>query len=414
MSAEDLGRRLLGEVEEAGLDEVLSSIKALADSGTSSHFGIPPLDHLLGVFERHATSPAAQRRAPGSPSKNQRSNYSQNFNARTPAVELTSLGPGAGKTHLLYLITALAILPEVHSGIDLQGHGGTVVFIDTDGCFSVERFVQVMQCHIERRIKQHNNATSFDEARPGRQEASISETEQRSMICHALDHVHILQPQSHAAVLSTLSQLSAYLFDGSAHKSLLRPLQCIILDSAGAFFHPLKAAEEQALLLQPPNNVTSSQTTAAAAAAATPPTTSEAYASLVRELRSLQHRFQCAVIATTASLSVSKLDAGNAPLPTLRPLLPPAFTSFATLRLAVTREIVPAFPPAMSVQEARRERGQRQGVVEQGRVRVSVDGWGADGWGRELTESVLGLRDRAAWDLRITRDGVILEEDEAS
>ncbi|KAK8168204.1 hypothetical protein BKA80DRAFT_57179 [Phyllosticta citrichinensis] len=412
MSAEDLGRRLLGEVEEAGLDKVFSSIKARADSGTSSHFGIPPLDHLLGVFERHATSPAAQRRAPGSPSKDQRSNTSQHLNTRTPAVELTSLGPGAGKTHLLYLITALAILPEAHSGIDLQGHGGTVVFIDTDGCFSVERFVQVTQCHIERCIKQHNHTTSSDEARPGRQETSISETEQRSLMHHALDHVHILQPQSHAAVLSTLSQLPSYLFDGSAHKSLHRPLQCIILDSASAFFHPLKAAEEQALLLQPPNNATASRA-AAAEATATPPTTSEAYASLVRELRSLQHRFQCAVIATTASLSVSKLDAGNAPLPTLRPLLPPAFTSFATLRLAVTREIVPAFPPAMSVQEAQRERAQRQGVVEQGRVRVSVDGWGADAWGRELTEGVLGLRDRGAWDLRIKKDGVVLEEEEA-
>ncbi|KAK7522006.1 hypothetical protein IWZ03DRAFT_107448 [Phyllosticta citriasiana] len=405
MSAEDLGRRLLGEVEEAGLDEVLDSVRALANSGSSSSpFGIPPLDHLLGVFERHGASLAVQRRAPGSPSRDQSLRSSQQ---KPPAIELTSLGPGAGKTHLLYLITALAILPESHSGIYLRGRNGTVVFIDTDGRFSVERFVQVMRCHIEHRIKQHNHAKSSDEAGRERQEATMSEAEEAAIISHALDHVHILQPQSHAAVLSTLIQLPAYLFDGAAHKSLHRPLQCIILDSASAFFHPLKAAEEQARLLQTHNNAAATQTTTASAI-----TTSEAYASIVRELRSLQHRFQCAIIATTASLSVSKLDAGNAPLPTLRPLLPPAFTSFATLRLAVSREIVPAFPPTMSVQEARRERAQRQGVVEQGRVRMSVDGWGADAWARELREGVLGLKERGAWGLRITKDGVVLGEEE--
>ncbi|KAK8197518.1 putative Rad51 family DNA repair protein [Phyllosticta capitalensis] len=409
MSAEDLGRRLLGEVEEAGLDEILKSVKSLAEPEISSRFGIPPLDSLLGVFEQHAASLAAQRKPPTSPSVERKSKQTQkdSLNTRTPVIELTSLGPGAGKTHLLYLITALAILPEAHGGIEIQGRSSAVIFIDADGRFSVERLVQVMKSHMGQRIQQHNRKTTSNEAGPEVHEVAIDETEQTSIISHALDHVHILQPQSYAALISTLTQLPTYLFDASAHKSFHRPLHSIILDSASAFFHPLKAAEEHASIPQAQYNGPAIASTTIASN-----TTSEAYAALVRELRSLQRQLHCAVITTTSSLSVSKLDGGNSPFPTLRPLLPPAFTSFATVRLAVTREIVPAFPPAMSVQEALRERAQRQAVVEQGRVRVSVDGWGADGWAREVREGVAGMTDRGAWGMRITKDGVVVGNEE--
>ncbi|GME45485.1 Cytochrome P450 [Neofusicoccum parvum] len=290
-----------------------------------------------------------------------------------------------GGTQLLYLITAIAVLPRAYDGVDLQGQASAVVVIDTDGRFLASRLAQVARGHISSCIQHHATGAT---GRPDEQQPSITAAHVDSLIAASLAHVHVLQPQSQAALLATLRALPAYLFSPTSHHSAHRPLHSILLDSASAFFWPTRAQEDE-------SRTTNIGTAAAPRANHLPgadTTASDAYAALSRELHALQKRFGCAVIATTVSVP-SKTSSHNAgphssSLPTLRPLLPASWTgSFPALRLAVARDAVQPFAPAMSVQEAVRERAQRQEVVQRGKGSVWVDGWGSDAWGARLRDA---------------------------
>ncbi|KAH7062664.1 putative Rad51 family DNA repair protein [Macrophomina phaseolina] len=393
MGAEAVGRRLLGEVEEAGLDEILRSVRASAYPELhSSRFGIRPLDRLLHLSQQQTAQPL--------PPHNQQPTAQASRNRdsqKLPLVELTSVGPGQGKTQLIYLITAIAILPRHYDGIDLRGKNSAVVIIDTDGRFSVPRLLQVARCHVHRCIQRA--AAPHDENRPPPSTNNTSNTE--TLIADSLSHVHIIQPQSHASLLSTLRTLPSYLSSPRAHPSSHRPLHSIILDSASAFFWPLRAAEDDAHAA----TIGTQQQQQASSSSSSP--TSTAYADLVAELRALAARLDAAVVATTASVAPRP---GDAPGMAMRPLLPPAFTNaFALVRLGVRREGVQPFAPAMSVREAQRERAQRQGVVEKGGVGVWVDGWGAAAWGKEVREAM--EQGAGRWRFVIRAEGVWVEED---
>ncbi|KAL1627143.1 hypothetical protein SLS56_006566 [Neofusicoccum ribis] len=285
------------------------------------------------------------------------------------------------------------------------GQASAVVVIDTDGRFLASRLAQVARGHISSCIQHHATGAT---GRPDEQQPSITAAHVDSLIAASLAHVHVLQPQSQAALLATLRALPVYLFSPTSHHSAHRPLHSILLDSASAFFWPTRAQEDE-------SRTTSIGTAAAPRANHLPgadTTASDAYAALSRELHALQKRFGCAVVAATVSVP-SKTSSHNAgphssSLPTLRPLLPASWTgSFPTLRLAVARDAVQPFAPAMSVQEAVRERAQRQEVAQRGKGSVWVDGWGSDAWGARLRDAV---RAEGAWGLVVGQDGVRVVE----
>ncbi|KAF2092233.1 hypothetical protein K490DRAFT_61674 [Saccharata proteae CBS 121410] len=382
MSAEGLGRRLLGEVEEATLDEVLRSLQGLNDPEPSSQLGILQIDRLLHLFQNSAIAPAQPQEHPIEadstlPRRLPPAAKASKSGSKAPVVELTSISPGAGKTHLLYLITAIAILPALYSGIELQGKHSAAVVYDTDGRFDVARLAQIMKHYIITCAKQqHQHLADQDDAHIA------------NLLHSSLTHLHILRPQSQSALLASLATLPAYLFNARAHHSTHRPLHALILDSASAFYWPVKAAEETSRLAQPQDqNGTENEEKLHPASSS--PTASESYATLSRTLRKLQRQLSCTVIVTSTSMPYTHPNTSATLLPTLRPLLPPSWTLFPTLRLAVARAAVPPFAPGMSVEDAGRERRDRQGVVQRGVFGAWVDGWGADLWSGRVRE---GLR----------------------
>lgn len=333
----------------------------------SSRFGIRPLDRLLHLFQQHAVQPLQQSTA--QPPKNRTPQ-------KCPIIELTSLGPGQGKTHLLYLITALAVLPRHYDGIPLHGKASAVIILDTDNRFSVPRLARVAHHHITRCCGHH-----------GAQPAAIATD---ALLAATLAHVHLLRPQSHAALLAALRALPAFLAS-RANPSSRRPLHSVLLDSASAFFWPLRAAADARRTAS-----IGAQHPAASASAA------DAYAALAHELGALSARLDVAVVVTTVGASQRGGE--------VKPLLPAAFTNVATLRLVVAREAVRPFALRMIVGEARVERSQRQGVVEKGVFGVRVDGWGRGGWGRAVEEALEGGMGR--WGLVVRGEGVWVLEDE--
>ncbi|TKA63522.1 hypothetical protein B0A55_10321 [Friedmanniomyces simplex] len=205
--AEDLGKRLLVEVEEVGLDEVLHILRLQVRPSSKFWFNVPQLDRLVleTTPESHLSS-------------------SKTNKPTQPIIELTSISPGSGKTHFLYLLTALAVLPS-----DVGGKDACVVFIDTDGTFSVPRLAQQLQLIIK------NDITAKHEV--------------HDIVLSALKHIHIFRPQSFASTIATLDSLPGYLFAKTRHYSLDRPVSFIALNSASAFYWQAKAEAENASFL---------------------------------------------------------------------------------------------------------------------------------------------------------------------
>nr|POF01315.1 hypothetical protein CFP56_21263 [Quercus suber] len=194
--AEDLGKRLLAEIEETGLDESYDETKPIP------YFGLPVLDRIL-----HAVQPAAVARAKSSP----------------PIIELASLTYGGGATQLLYLLSATAVLPQTYGG-----KHASVVIIDTDNTFSVARLAQQLRTQIQAPSCTPNAAVDIERTVPD-----------------SLSHVHVLRPQSPEATIAALRALPAYLFDPHKHHSSDRAMAFVALDSATAFAWQARAEEAE-------------------------------------------------------------------------------------------------------------------------------------------------------------------------
>ncbi|EME82956.1 uncharacterized protein MYCFIDRAFT_80534 [Pseudocercospora fijiensis CIRAD86] len=94
MSAADLGKRLLAEVEEVGFDECMQETQ----------------------------------------------NATSNLQSSSPMIEITSQRPCSGKTNLMYHMITTAVLP-----FNLGGRQAAVIFLDTDNHFSATRLAQQMR-----------------------------------------------------------------------------------------------------------------------------------------------------------------------------------------------------------------------------------------------------------------------------
>ncbi|OCK75666.1 hypothetical protein K432DRAFT_249079, partial [Lepidopterella palustris CBS 459.81] len=354
MSAEELGRRLLGEVDMGGLDEILRSLRALRNSGPSKHFGIPELDRLLPVTEQ-TILPLPQTPAEIWSSSPPRPAQLTSLKpaARDPVVEFISSGPGSGKTHLLYYIASLAVLPSSYANININGKQSAIVVLDADGRFDASRLAEVMTQYIKAKLDLSSLHKPID-ATPTK--VTQDQNAIRGLIHSSLAHVHIFRPQSHSALLATISNLPFYLSDSTAHQSTHRPLHSIILDSASAFYWQVRAESDS-------------------------PTANDRYAALTRQLALVARRFSCALLATSHSLASTSVTSTDRGTHVLRSSLPPSWAAFPTLRLAVRRVPVAPFAAALSAEELEREREQRASIVALGRFECwNVGAVGDDGF----------------------------------
>jgi hypothetical protein len=175
----------------------------------------------------------------------------------------------------------------------------------------------------------------------------------------ALQHVHILRPTSWSSLLSTLSTLPEYLFDGSRHHSIERRIHSLVLEDVDAFSWDIRASSPSSLVASNVNS-TSSLTLASQ--------------DLVTVLLSLSTRFSASILLSSHSAATSP-STFRTPLP-----LPTSWPPHVHVtRLAVRRVEVLPFAPGISVEEAQRQRDQRWDIVKRGRFecwKVGVNGKG--------------------------------------
>jgi hypothetical protein len=279
-----------------------------------------------------------------------------------PVLEIISPPPThhpsrAGKTSLLYLVIAQAILPPSVASIPLGGQEAAVIVFDPLHHFSVPRLAEIMLSLLNSRL------LSTD------QEVDESlKAEMKTIIKTSLQHLHIFHPQFWSSLLATLDSLPDYLFNQTTpHKSMHRPIHSIVLEDSDAFVWPIRNKNA--------SNSTSSNTLATAST------------QLTIRLAKLTKLLSCAMVLTSQSTTPS----------TYRPALPTSWPQgMSVTRLAVRRVDVLKFASAMNVEEAERERLQRWEVVSRGRF--------------ECWKVGVGTRDGEGFVFRVGK-GIVVERD---
>ncbi|KAH0538966.1 hypothetical protein FGG08_004481 [Glutinoglossum americanum] len=369
--------------------ELLHSLRILCEYHRRSQLHIPALDRLLNIF----TQPSRASQQPPEQDTHTPQQYGPEGAHAPPAkakpavIEITGTSPFSGKTHLLYYITAVAILPTELNGVFLNGKGGAVVVLDTDSRFDVPRLKQVMKYFIRARYLEVGALF-------------IDEDGLEDLMRHALLHVHIYRPQSPASLVATLEAIPSYLlYSAKEHFSSGRALEAVLLDSVSAFIYQDRGIEstDSNPNCNPGNPF------------------AKRYQDIVRGLRALQQTFKCVIVATAWGLfpchSERQIYTKKPPPPSFRPHLPAVWTSFCTLRLIVTRDAVAKFGPGMSAEEALKDTAARQEVVDRGGFSGWVDqGWGSDEWSEETREALKRVKGGGFFWFRIVEDGVVIED----
>jgi hypothetical protein len=352
-----------------------------------------------------------------------------------PLIEITSAGSAAGKTELLYLITAATILPPTRANDAAAGQhaAGAVVVLDVDGRFDSRRLYTVATA-----LLKHRRAASRPAPPPPPEHVDARDQADdplRPVVLEALRHAHIFRPTTLADTLTILAALPAYLLgpapaDPSTarapprHFSADRALRAILLDGAGPLYWAARAASSSSSAAGP-----SGGTASAADGKQHPP-----FSALGAALRGAARALECpAVVVTTRPLAkppppppppapppgrspayprrrrrderrADDRAVGEAPaMATTFPAARPGAAAAARRRLSVRRVPVRAFAPgpAGAVARARELGGVRAGVVERHEFVVErVDDDPGDGekewrfavgehgvrWGRGLSE----------------------------
>jgi len=328
----------VSETDTVRFLQILQTVR-LQYNPEPAHFGIPALDNIVNSALAAKRTTANIHSHPG-----------------PPILELIPQAPGRGTTHLLYLLTATAILPS-----SLGGKDSCVAIIDTDNTFSVSRLVQ----QIHAAIKSHSrNQREQNQHPPKDTTAEIVEVValETSTINSALRHVHIFRPQSHPSLLATLASLPTYFLNNGTNPSLHRPLSFIALDSLPAFHwqtraeSETKAFEEEEIRNQEknPQPLYPTRTT-------TPPNARAK--TLPNLLQTLAQIFP----------STPQLHTNPSHFPRLSSLLQPTHQHHQhhhpqkPISLTLSRQIARPFPPMISLAEALREKAQREIAVRKAR-----------------------------------------------
>ena len=186
---------------------------------------------------------------------------------------------------------------------------GHVVILDTDSRFSAIRLQSIL-------LRQAVSSTAEGQVRS------------------ALEKIHIFRPSSTASILTTIHSLPSYLHSLPITSQQHHRLAAIMLDSASAFFYQDLASSQAGPHLAGPNlNPRLSST-------------------IMPSLRLLQQTYHCLLVTTSR--------------------YPSRIYGPEVLNLR-TRRLVPSpFGPGLSMEEALRDRDQRQQVMERGIYKCSV------------------------------------------
>ncbi|KAL4809901.1 hypothetical protein BDV18DRAFT_156277 [Aspergillus unguis] len=398
--AASFGEKLLLEVHEEGLDELLHDLRALhpEDSVNRTRIGVAPIDQLLDVF-RPAPQPLHNVSIEETDSRGDQADpalaaaedepihpeipVQQIFSSRPyPVLEISSTSSAAGKSQILHYLVAIAVLPAEFNGVSLGGLGSAAVFIDNDGRFDAERLRTVARRIVHDKLQE---------------EARTLHDPIEAMLFECLQHVHVFRPQSSSALLATLQSLDTYLLNLTRHVSTHRPLQAIFIDSATAFFWQDKLQDEIARTEDIGRSAAEIEHERRQKKSFH---LSDLYADLVASLKQLQHIFDCAVVYTATSFHGRASQGPIMPYGSYNPLdfavkgpafrspLPPPWGLFPTLRLVLQREVIRPFPPGITVPEAQRDAPMRQEVVMRGEFTASVNTWGREDWPRSMLEEL--------------------------
>jgi len=364
------------ETDQFSSHQILQIVRIQHDP-EPARFGIPRLDEIVNsalAARRTSTSNIPPSNPP-------------------PILELISQAPGSGVLHFLYLLTATAILPASSGGKD-----ACVAIIDTDNTFSVSHLAQQLRVAIKNPQNQHEedqhptaNANAGTEAGAG---AGATEAEISTLLALSLRHVHIFRPQSQTSLLATLDSLPTYFLPTNnpnhhtTNPSTHRPLAFIALNSLPAFHWQQRAESETRAFEEETNQQQNQQLPAnqTEAPAAPPPTTPSP---LHPTLRTLTHTFP----------STPHLHLNPSHFPRLSSLEGP----LKPIPLTFSRVQTRPFLPMISVEEALREKGQRESAVRGAGWRVGsnvyVDGRAGGGMGRGMPlEFGIGSSDeRGLW-----------------
>jgi len=379
MSAGQYGARLLEEVQEESLEQLLAEVRHTTSPWPKGVLGFSQLDALLEAF-RYPAQPAAGERpelqsstAPSPPSDDrlQADHHGDDgsalrrhgprqhkYNAKPAAIEITSRKSCSGKTTLCYYLAALSSLPKSHGGKESM-----VIYINTEGRFSATRLFQILG---------HYFSTHTNNLPPN---TTLTQDAVQATAREAMNHILTFRPQSSSQLLSILDSLPTFLLDRTRHSSIYRPLGLIILDSATSFYWQDRYDRDMARLQSKTPGLVES-------------TSPSRTAQIIERLKALQVRFECTVVFSTTTTTPPTLTSSHAPpqvqvqgqaqtqttpsAPQQGPGISP-WTAYATLTMTLSRTRVPQFAPQMSMDECLRDAEKRFDAVKNARFVASVE-----------------------------------------
>ena len=320
-----------------------------------SRLGVKVLDDLLEVFMSRPPTGQGEE--------------SQARKESNPVVEIASTASAAGKSQLLYYLTAIAVLPETLHDARIGGQDAAVVYIDANGRFDADRLRVVARGVVHQRLLQ---ATTTGVTTP--YDGDIED-----LLISSLQHVHVFRPPSSTSLLASLQTLHTYLLDTSRHLSSAKPLHAIFLDSATAFLWQDKLRDQIARVEEigrPHVEIERERRENRVFVLG------GFYAELVAELKRLQGVLGCAVIYTVTAWVRAGAGAGGDDAVGFRSSLPPPWGLFPRLRVVIRS-------------------------IGHGRFVGCVNTWGREDWPRRVIEG-LEQRHNGVFSFYADKDGVVL------
>ncbi|MCJ1385861.1 hypothetical protein MMC17_008985 [Xylographa soralifera] len=364
--ADVLGARLLSEVKEETLDKLLHSLRSLNDPAPTDRLGVPALDRLLDIFTHPPPLHPDTHHQWDSPLPPPVDLPARK--PKPPVIELCSASPCAGKTQLLYHVTATSLLPHIYGGT-----GGAVVWLETDSRFCILRLRSVLLSHLT------SHASSAD----------LSPLDSDALVTTSLQHLHVYSPSSSASLLATILSLPSYLFSLHRHSSAARALTTLIISNISAFVYQDRLDADEAPRLPGSNTFV------------------QHYRDLVAALRGVQATFSCTVVAGNVAFAPLLPSALG---PAVRPHLPAAWSAFCPLKVLVMRETIPKFGPGISAEEAAREAPARKEMVQRKRSKGWVDASGSETWEEGVKGALEALDGGGAFGFRVDGEGLRVGE----
>lgn len=308
----------------------------------------------------------------------------------------------------------MSVLPAVFNGHKLDGRGGAVVLLDTDGRVDVQRLYTIIEGVVRHALD-------------GGDMSSTEATDETiaALIRESMQHIHIFRPHTSSSLLSTLQSLSTYLLNHLRPAGQSRALHGIFIDSLSAFYWADRLRDEIARTSEiglPAIDIQQAREQR------TSFYLSVLYAEIAAELRRLQGLFGCGIVYTTwgitprssssSSSSFLAFEGGGGggvhpSTPTFKPHLPAPWNStFPDLRLVVQRDHVRTYPGSATVRDWERDAPMRQSVVRKGKFSAWVDTSSITAW--DGGDAVLGalrrMPDNGGFPFWVKEEGVFMDD----